>query len=264
MTPVCATSIATGVLQDRHHIAAMNWWSRAERRYVEYGSSFRAARKLGIAQQLTDTVYNLNGSPPRRRRRDDLRVARRRRRADGGDDLPGLSRAPRAPDLARDRADAACRHALPQAGDGPARALLRRHLRQPRHRLPQPDGPAGDPRPALAGCVGAWLAARDLYDFLLLSLPDNDTHSHKNGPHAQPTSIAAADAQILRVAEAAGGPTRFLDTHAVIICADHSHAAVERRIDLRDAFARLGRRRAGRDRVRRTPRSRCAPTSARP
>src|SRR6476469_3743834 len=62
VTPVCATSIATGVLQDRHHIAAMNWWSRAERRYVEYGSSFRAARKLGIAKQLTDTVYNLNGS----------------------------------------------------------------------------------------------------------------------------------------------------------------------------------------------------------
>src|SRR6476469_4997064 len=62
VTPVCATSIATGVLQDRHHIAAMNWWSRAERRYVEYGSSFRAARKLGIATQLTDTVYNLNGA----------------------------------------------------------------------------------------------------------------------------------------------------------------------------------------------------------
>src|SRR3954447_9923013 len=62
VTPVCATLIATGVLQDRHHIAAMNWWSRDERRYVEYGSSFRAARKLGIAKQLTDTVYNLNGS----------------------------------------------------------------------------------------------------------------------------------------------------------------------------------------------------------
>ncbi len=40
----------------------MNWWSRDERRYVEYGSSFRAARKLGIARQLTDTVYNLNGA----------------------------------------------------------------------------------------------------------------------------------------------------------------------------------------------------------
>src|ERR1700755_622346 len=62
VTPVCATAIATGVLQDRHRIAGMNWWKRDERRYVEYGSSFRAARKLGIARQLTDTVYNLNGS----------------------------------------------------------------------------------------------------------------------------------------------------------------------------------------------------------
>ncbi len=87
-----------------------------------------------------------------------------------------------------------------------------------------------------SGCVGAWLAARDLYDFLLLSLPDNDTYSHKNGPHAQPASIAAADAQIVRVAEAAGGLERFLDTHAVIICADHSHAPVERKVDFRAAF----------------------------
>ena len=37
------------------------------------------------------------------------------------------------------------------------------------------------------GCVGAWLAARDLFDFLLLSLPDNDTHSHKHGPTRRPT-----------------------------------------------------------------------------
>jgi hypothetical protein len=87
-----------------------------------------------------------------------------------------------------------------------------------------------------SGCVASWLAARDLYDFLLLSLPDNDTHSHKYGPHAQATSIAAADKQIERVADAVGGIEALLDTHAVIICADHSHAAVERRIDLREAF----------------------------
>ena len=36
-----------------------------------------------------------------------------------------------------------------------------------------------------AGCVGAYLVEHDLFDFLLLSLPDNDTHSHKHGPHAQ-------------------------------------------------------------------------------
>ena len=38
----------------------MNWFHREERRYVEYGSSFSAARRFGIARQLTDTVFNMN------------------------------------------------------------------------------------------------------------------------------------------------------------------------------------------------------------
>src|SRR6202050_1779654 len=60
VTPVCAASIVTGVRQAAHRIPAMNWFHRAEDRYVEYGSSFRAAQRFGIAPQLTDTVYNLN------------------------------------------------------------------------------------------------------------------------------------------------------------------------------------------------------------
>src|SRR5271154_726864 len=60
VTPVCAASIVTGVAQDAHRIPAMNWFHREEERYVEYGSSFRAAQRFGIARQLTDTVYNMN------------------------------------------------------------------------------------------------------------------------------------------------------------------------------------------------------------
>ena len=33
-----------------------------------------------------------------------------------------------------------------------------------------------------SGCVAEYLVEHDLFDFLLLSLPDNDTHSHKYGP----------------------------------------------------------------------------------
>ena len=33
-----------------------------------------------------------------------------------------------------------------------------------------------------AGCVGAHLVENDLFDFLLFSLPDNDTYSHRVGP----------------------------------------------------------------------------------
>jgi hypothetical protein len=70
----------------------------------------------------------------------------------------------------------------------------------------------------------------------LFSLPDNDAYSHRNGPHAQVTSIAAADRQIERLMHAAGGPEEFLDTHAVIVLSDHSQAPVEERIRLDLAF----------------------------
>jgi len=72
---------------------------------------------------------------------------------------------------------------------------------------------------------------------MLFSLPDNDAWSHKNGPHAQVTSIAAADRQLERLMHAGGGPDAFLDDHAVIVTSDHSQAAVEERIRLDRAFA---------------------------
>jgi hypothetical protein len=87
------------------------------------------------------------------------------------------------------------------------------------------------------GCVGAYLVEHDLFDFLLFSLPDNDAWSHKNGPHAQVTSIAAADRQIERLMHAAGGPDAFFEDHAMIVCSDHSQAPVEDRIRLDEAFA---------------------------
>ena len=62
VTPACAATIATGVRQDAHHIPSMNWYSRDERRYVEYGSSFSASRRFGLVQQLTDTIYNMNAT----------------------------------------------------------------------------------------------------------------------------------------------------------------------------------------------------------
>ncbi|HEV7807282.1 MAG TPA: alkaline phosphatase family protein, partial [Solirubrobacteraceae bacterium] len=88
-----------------------------------------------------------------------------------------------------------------------------------------------------AGCVGSYLVEHDLFDFLLLSLPDNDAHSHKHGPHAQIASIATADAELWRVMDAGGGADAFLDEHAMIVMADHSHSHIERVIDLTGPFA---------------------------
>ena len=46
------------------------------------------------------------------------------------------------------------------------------------------------------------------------------------------TSIANADRQLERMFHAGGGTEAFLDEHAVIVVADHSHAPVEKRIEL--------------------------------
>ena len=93
------------------------------------------------------------------------------------------------------------------------------------------------------------MVEHDLFDFLLLSLPDNDTHSHKYGPFAQVDSIAAADRQIMRVMDAAGGPDKFLEDHAFIVCSDHSQSKVEGEIDLFKAFDGFGLRAAQRSRA---------------
>src|SRR6478609_11715791 len=60
VTPVCTSEIATGVRPDQHQIPGMNWYHRAEERYVEYGSSFEATRMFGLFRSLYDTVYNMN------------------------------------------------------------------------------------------------------------------------------------------------------------------------------------------------------------
>jgi hypothetical protein len=86
-------------------------------------------------------------------------------------------------------------------------------------------------------CVGAHCVENDLFDFMLFSLPDNDTYSHKRGPYAQVTSIASADRALERLMHAGGGPDEFLDEHAVIVMSDHSQIAVVDRVNLGQALA---------------------------
>ncbi len=235
VTPVCAATIATGTRQDRHHIPGMNWYSRADARYVEYGSSFAATRRFGVARQLNDLIYRMN--------RDHLSA-----------DTPTVFET-------LDDADVRTagttylffrgRHEHKPAKDSTlsrlASTVIRKPVMGPRElfyadifasrdtgcwsRLGMPGL-----RDQHTGCVGAYLVEHDLFDFLLFSLPDNDTHSHEHGPERQIDSIAAADRQLERLTHAAGGVDAFLDTHALIVVADHSHSLVEELIDLEGAM----------------------------
>jgi hypothetical protein len=236
VTPVCAASIATGALQDVHHIPSMNWWHRGERRYVEYGSSFQASRRFGLNRQLADTVYNMNAE----------HLAPGALTVFEALDDQGLRTAGTTYLMYRGRHthQPAKEFALSRIATA---TLFRRPVKGPRElfyadlfasRATGCSSLLGLPgqRDQHAGCVGAHLVEHDLFDFLLLSLPDNDLHSHKHGPAAQVDSIARADRQLERVMHAGGGPERFLDEHAVIVVADHSHALVDDAVELAAAL----------------------------
>jgi hypothetical protein len=236
VTPVASAAIATGHGPGEHHIPSMNWYHRGEERYVEYGSSFPATRAFGVVRSLYDTVYNMNMAHLTRARKtvyehlDDagLRTActtyliyrgRTRHEPSGASVYRRIAEAVqfRHPvygarelfyaDLFDSR-DTGCTSALGMPGQ------------RDRH----------------TGCVGAYLVEHDLFDFLLFSLPDNDTHSHKLGPDGQVASIAEADRALERIMHVAGGAEAFLEEHAVIVMSDHSQTTVEAGVNLATAL----------------------------
>ncbi len=236
VTPVCAATITTGVGPDQHLIPSMNWYHREEARYVEYGSSFSASRQFGVLRSLTDTVYRMNAEHLSHdvdtvfEKLDDAEV-----RTAGTTYL--IYRGRHQHEVANETALAriVTSTLFRRTIDGPLE-LFYADLYASRKTGCR--GQLGMPgiRDQHTGCVGAYLVENDLFDFLLFSLPDNDAWSHKNGPHAQVTSIAAADRQLERLMHAGGGPDAFLEDHAVIVTSDHSQAPVEERIRLDEAF----------------------------
>jgi predicted AlkP superfamily pyrophosphatase or phosphodiesterase len=237
VTPVCAATITTGVGPDRHHIPSMNWYHREEARYVEYGSSFSATRQFGVLRSLTDTIYRMNAEHLSSdvetvfETLDDaeLRTAGTTYLIYRGRHQHEVSNETA---LARIVTSTIFRRTI----DGPLE-LFYADLYASRRTGCR--GQLGMPgiRDQHSGCVGAYLIEHDLFDFLLLSLPDNDAFSHRNGPHSQVTSIAAADRQLERLMHAAGGPDEFFEKHSLVVTSDHSQAAVEERIRLDRAFA---------------------------
>ena len=218
VTPVCAATIATGVGPDEHLIPSMNWYHRGDRRYVEYGSSFAAGRRAGIARTLTDTVYSMN--------RDHLSPAVPtifETLDDAGLRTVGTTyliyrgrhehRPARDSRLARFATSTLFRDPVMGPGELFYADIFASQRLECRSQLGMPGV-----RDKHAGCVGAAMVAEDAFDFLLLSLPDNDAWSHKHGPDAQVDSVAEAD------------------RYGIIVAADHGHALVTERVDLLSAF----------------------------
>jgi Type I phosphodiesterase / nucleotide pyrophosphatase len=239
VTPVACSEMVTGVGSDRHWISGMNWYHRLERRYVEYGSSLDATRAFGVFRALYDLVYNMNlahlspevdtlfeslDDAGARTACTPFLIYRGRHRHEVS--LEGLMR--RAVDATRLK----FRHHTWGPSD-----LFYGDLYASRE-VPCKSTSIPGNRDGYAACCSVELMREDLFDFLLLSLPDNDNYSHRHGPDASVESIAKADACFATLVEAAGGLDSFLEQHAVILVADHAQTPVHRGLPLAELLAR--------------------------
>ncbi|MGV1048362.1 MAG: alkaline phosphatase family protein [Solirubrobacterales bacterium] len=235
VTPVACSELVTGVGSERHWISGMNWYHRLERRYVEYGSSLDATRAFGVFRALYDLVYNMNLahlSP-------EIETLFERLDDEG-------ARTACTPFLiyrGRHRHEVSLDGLLRRAVDA-TRLKFRHHTWGPTdlfygdlyasREVPCKSTSIPGNRDEYAACCAAELAQGDLFDFLLLSLPDNDNYSHRYGPEASVESIAKADRCFAEFIEAAGGLDRFLAEHALILVADHAQTDVHRGLPLID------------------------------
>jgi Type I phosphodiesterase / nucleotide pyrophosphatase len=239
VTPVACAEMVTGVGSNRHWISGMNWYHRLERRYVEYGSSLEATRAFGVFRALYDLVYNMNLahlSPEVETLFETLDDAGERTACTPFLIYRGRHRHRVSLEGLMKRAVDAGRLKFRHHTWGPAE-LFYGELYASREVPCKATSIPGN-RDGYSACCAADLARSDGYDFLLLSLPDNDNYSHRHGPEASVESIAKADDCFAKLVEAAGGLDAFLDANALILLGDHAQTPVEQRLPLAEILGR--------------------------
>ena len=231
LTPVCLSSIATGAGPGDHHIPHLVWWDRAERRMVEYGSSFAALRAAGMAQSITDTIYTMNQKHLSAGVQTVFETL----------DDAGLETA--AVNITCYRGRTKHLPTLPwvtKPAFGPKRFFFYSLFESDQTGAPLAvrNRSAGS-IDAYAAIVGRWLVTRDGFDFLAYYLSDFDYASHAHGPTgAEDVALERVDASIKAIVDAAGGPDEFFERYAVVLLADHGQTTVSRVAQLEKSLAR--------------------------
>ena len=220
LTPVCLSSIATGGGPHVHHIPHLVWWHRAERRIVEYGSSFSALRAAGLTQSITDTVYNMNRQ---HLAADAVTVY------EALDDAGFVSAAVNITCYRGHTRYVSKVPWLTRIAFGPKRFFYYGVFESDKTGAPPAlRSRATGSTDAYAAAVGRWLVTRDGFDFFAYYLSDFDYTSHLHGPAvAEDVSLARIDAAVQTLLDAAGGGDAFLERYAVVVASDHGQTQVE-------------------------------------
>jgi hypothetical protein len=232
LTPVCLSSIATGVGPDVHHIPGLAWWNRQEKRIVEYGSSFAALRKAGFSQALVDTIVNMN----------ELHLSREATTV--YEALEDVGFVAGAINITCYRGRHRYVPTVPGLGrpvHGPSRFFFYNLYESDRTGAPSvARGRKVGAVDAYAAGVGRWLVTRDGFDFLVYYLSDYDFASHAHGPvGAIDVALEKVDASIAALLVAAGGPDEFLERYSVVLLSDHGQTEVKDFARLEPHFADL-------------------------
>ncbi len=231
LTPVCASSIATGAHPDLHRIPHLVWYDRDERRLIEYGSSFGAVVAAGTRRSILDTIFHMNGRHLEANATTVFEALRDaglvtaainftcyRGRTPHRTVLPGVTRRALGPERF-------FFYNLFESDETGAPLAVRKR--------------AAGTVDAYAAAVGRWLVTRDGFDFLVYYLSDYDYASHALGPEGAAAKLGDADSAVGALLEAAGGLDEFLDRYDVVLCSDHGQTEVYRAAALEAAYADL-------------------------
>jgi hypothetical protein len=229
LTPVCLSSIATGAGPDVHNIPHLVWWHRSEQRVVEYGSSFAALRAAGMAQSLTDTIYNMN---QHHLSKNAVTIY---------ESLEDAGLVAAAVNITCYRGRTRHLPTLPwvtKPAYGPSRFFFYSLFESDQTGAPLAvRNRAGGSIDAYAAAVGRWLVTRDGFDFLAYYLSDWDFASHTHGPVGAEIALERTNAAIEALLDAAGGADAFLERYAVVLHSDHGQTSVEHAAQLEAPLA---------------------------
>lgn len=228
LTPVCLSSIATGAHSDVHEIPHLVWWHRGERRIVEYGSSFGAARAAGLTRTLRDTLVGMNSDHLGKKATTVFEAL-----ADAGKTTAAVN-------FTAYRGRTPHRSVLRPLGTvfGPEQFFFYNLFQSAKTGAPLSwrNRQAGT-IDRYATASGRWLVTRDAFDFFLFYLSDFDYASHAFGPDGALDVLVRCDGAIGELIAAAGGLGDFLERYAILVVADHGQSRVKHVENLVTRFA---------------------------
>ncbi|GAW30132.1 alkaline phosphatase family protein [Carboxydocella sp. ULO1] len=233
MTPTCTSSIVTGTYPDLHQVPGFVWFSRWEKRMINYGASFTAIWKLGLPTVMQDLIFNLNGRQLSRRIKTVYELL----------EDQGLTTAAINFYIFRGRQvfetripwliNLLTRFRLAGRLMGPSLLVLGEICRPARlfkdDEFWAPAGPLNKfgVNDEFSGTVTSYLISHGHQPpLMLVYLPDNDGYCHRHDPLTAYESLMRADRQICKILDAYPSWEQALAETVFIVTGDHSQSRI--------------------------------------